>query len=215
MANHFTDERWSDYVRGVLPDHETAAIRQHLDEGCPTCREAYRLWRTVAETAASEVRNQVPESLLHMSAAAYDVWRLLHVIPRRARMARLVNDSWLAPLPSGIRSETFSHRRILGRVGRWLFDLRLEPSAGKQIFLTGQILGSGLNEAVPPGVVVLLMNTNDLLARTEANQFGEFHIQFVRTNGLRMFVDLPGNRPIGIVLPDLDSPPAAADPAPD
>jgi anti-sigma factor RsiW len=215
MANHFTDERWSDYVRNLLPDDAAAAMRQHLDEGCEACREAHRLWRSVAGTAGSEVRNQIPESLLHMSAAAYDAWRQLHIIPRRARMAHLVSDSLLAPLPLGVRSETSGHRRILGRVGQWSFDLRFEPSAGRQIFLTGQILGSGKHPAAPAGLVILLMSTDALLAKTEANQFGEFHLQFVRADGLRIFVDIPGIRPIGIALPDLNSPPPAADPAPD
>lgn len=213
MANHFRDERWADYVRDVLPEPEAAAMRQHLDEGCETCRETCRLWRTVAQTAASEARNQVPESLLRMSEAAFNLWRQLKVIPRRATMARVISDSLLVPLPSGIRTATSGHRRILGRAGRWALDLRFEPFAGKQMFLTGQILGSRERHATPVGLVILLMSTDALLARTEANQFGEFHLQFVQSNGLRLYVDVPGDQPVGIELPDLDTPPAAVDPA--
>lgn len=215
MAKHFTDERWSDYVRGVLPDDQAAAMRQHLDEGCDECGEADRLWRMVAETAAKEVRNQAPEGLLPMSEAAYSMWRQCHVVPRHARMARLLSDSLLAPLPAGVRSEASGQRRILGRAGRWSFDLRFEPSAGKRVYLTGQVLGSAPQHAVPAGLVIALMSADTLLARTEANQFGEFHLQFVPKTGLQMYVDIPGSRPIGIALPDLDSPPAAADDASD
>jgi hypothetical protein len=81
--------------------------------------------------------------------------------------------------------------------------------------LTGQILGSGKDYAEMPPSIVLLMNRDAVLAWTEANQFGEFHLQLVRANGLRIYADVPGNRPIGIALPDLDSPPAGADPASD
>jgi hypothetical protein len=215
MAKHFTDERWSDYVRGVLPDNQAAVISQHLNEGCEDCGEDFRLWRTVAETAANEVRNQAPESLLPVSEAAYSAWRQWYVIPRHARMARLLSDSLLAPLPAGVRTSASGQHRLLGRVGRWWLDLRFEPSAGKRIYLTGQVLGSGPQHVVPAGMVILLMSADAPMAKTEANQFGEFHLQFVQKTGLQMYVDIPGDRPIGIALPDLDSLPADADPASD
>jgi hypothetical protein len=212
MAKHFTDERWSDYVRSVLPDELAAAMRRHLDEGCEECGEAFRLWRTVAETAASEVRNHSPESLLPLSEAAYRVWRQRYIVPRQALMARLVSDSRLAPLPAGVRTVAAGQRRILGRAGRWWLDLRFEPSTGKRLYLTGQVLGSGPRHAVPAGLAILLMSADALLAKTEANQFGEFYFEFVQKSGLQMYVDIPGSRPIGIALPDLESPPAAVDP---
>jgi anti-sigma factor RsiW len=143
MSKHFTDERWSDYVRGLAPAREAAAIEQHLEKGCEACHQSLRLWQTVAEIGNSEVRNEVPEDLLQTSQAAYAAWRQMYVLPQRARMARLIFDSLLEPLPPGIRSGSPSSRRILQRAGQWLFDLRFEPAGGRRMFLMGQILRSG------------------------------------------------------------------------
>jgi hypothetical protein len=208
MANHFTNERWSDYVRGVLPAPEAAAIEQHLEKGCETCQQSYRLWRNVAETAKNEARSQVPERLVHIVQTAYTARQRLYLMPRRARMARLLFDSLLEPLPAGVRGRSSSPRRIVGRSGRWSIDLRLEPSAGKTMFLTGQILGEDPHHSLRAGLPILLMGTDTLLAETTANQFGEFQFQFDRANGLSIYADIPGQRPIALLLPDFDSPPA-------
>ncbi len=214
MAKHFTDERWYDYVRGVLAAAGVAAIEQHLERGCEECRQSFRLWRTVAETASNEVRAAVPEGLERMAHAAYIGWRQLSLLPRRATMARILFDSLLEPLPAGVRSEASSGRRILGRAGSWSFDLRFEPAAGKHLFLMGQVLRSGRGRgrgALP----VLLMSTDTVIAETAANQFGEFQLQFDQAKDLRIYIDVPGNRPIGISLPDFDNPSPAPKPRAD
>ena len=206
MQKHFTDERWSDYVRGVLPAAETGPINDHLEAGCELCQGSFRLWRTVAEVAHNEARNEVPDGHLRTSLASYIEWWRRNLLPQRARMARLAFDSLFEPLPVGVRSEGPSPRRILGRAGQWSLDLRFDPSAGNHLFLTGQILGPDQPHAEQVGLPVLLMSTDTLLAETAANQFGEFQLQFERANGLRIYAELPGRRPIGMSLPDLDSP---------
>lgn len=208
MSEHFTDENWSDYVRGLFPAHEAAAIEQHIQKGCETCHQSLRLWRTVAEIASSEVRSEVPEDLVRASRAAYAGWRLQQ-LPKRAIMARLIFDSWLEPLPSGVRSGSAAPRRIVERAGQWSVDLRFEPAAGKRMLLMGQVLGSGQQVRTRANMPVVLMNTDALVAETLANEFGEFQMQFDQAKGLRIYVDVPGQRPIEIVLPDLDSPTAA------
>ena len=203
---HFTDELWSDYVRGVSPAPDAAAIHQHLEAGCEPCERSFRFWRTVAEIANSEARNEVPEGQMRISQAAYGSWWRGQMLPQRATMARLLFDSLRAPLPAGVRGQGPSPRRILGRAGQWSFDLRFEPSPGKKLFLVGQILGPETAQAHEAGLRVLLMSPDALLAETAANQFGEFQLQLERANGLRIYADVPGRRPIGMSLPDLDNP---------
>jgi hypothetical protein len=202
MEQHFTEDRWSDLVRGVLPAEESAALRQHLEKGCEQCRQSFRLWRLVADVANGEIRHEVPEALMHSSRAAYVEWRRLYLLPQRARIARLVFDSLLAPLPSGVRSEATAPRRILWEFGQWSCDLRVEPLAGARISLAGQIVAPGSHAGLP----VLLLRANALEAETTANQFGEFQLEFGQANGLRIYFDVPGNRPVGILLPDLENP---------
>jgi hypothetical protein len=62
---------------------------------------------------------------------------------------------------------------------------------------------------------VLLMSTDTVIAETAANQFGEFQLQFDQAKDLRIYIDVPGNRPIGISLPDFDNPSPAPKPRAD
>ena len=202
MAEHFTEDRWFDLVRDMLPAADAAALRQHLDDGCEPCRESFQLWQMVVEVANSEVRSQVPEAVVRTSRLAYQEWRRVYLLPQRARMARLVFDTLLAPLPSAVRSEGASLHQIVWKAGRWCCELRLELQAGKRVFLRGQIFSPG-GQA---GLLVLLLSTSALVAETTVNQFGEFQLKFGQANGLRMYFDVPGNRPVGIKLPDLESP---------
>jgi len=200
MEQHFTEDQWSDLVRGVLPAEKSLALWQHLEKGCEGCRQSFRLWQLVADVANNEIRQEVPEALMHSSRGAYIEWRRLYLLPQRARMVRLVFDSLLAPLPSGVRSEASAPRRILWESGQWSCDLRIEPLAGKRTFLTGQIVAPGSQAGLP----VLLLSADALEAETTANQFGEFQLEIDRANGLRIYFDVPGIRPVGILLPDLE-----------
>jgi hypothetical protein len=213
MRNHFTDESWLDYVRGLSPVPKATAIQQHLEKGCTACHQSFQLWRTVTETAKSEVPHEVPEHLVVASQAAYVAWSRRHLLPSHARIALRILDSWLTPLPAGVRSDSPSPRRILERAGQWLVDLRFEPAAGKRMFLMGQVARSGKHHDPPVNWPILLMSPDTLLTETSANEFGEFQLQFDRANGLRIYIDVPRQRPIGILLPDLDTPSEARETA--
>src|SRR5215471_3105968 len=113
MVNHFADERWADYVRGLSPAHETAAIESHLNEGCETCNRSFRLWRAVTEHASREPGYDVEADVVRTMQAAFRDWRRQHVLPRRARMARLIFDSMLEPLPLGVRGDSRPPRRLV------------------------------------------------------------------------------------------------------
>ena len=209
MERHFTEDRWSDLVRGVLPAEESAALRQHLEKGCEECRQSFRLWQLVADVANSEIRHEVPEALMQSSRAAYVEWRRVYLVPRRARIARLIFDSFLAPLPSGVRGEVAAPRRILWGFSHWSCDVRMESLAGERRFLTGQIVAPESQAGLP----VLLLRTNVLEAETTTNQFGEFQLEFGQANGLQIYFDVPGSRPVGILLPDLENPLTAGESA--
>jgi hypothetical protein len=211
IPEHFTEDQWSDFVRGVLPAGEAAALQQHLEEGCETCKQSFRLWQMVVAVADSEVCNEVPEALVRSARAAFMEWRRLYRLAGRVRTARLVFDSLLAPPPSGVRSESSASRRFLWQVGEWSCDLCFEPSIGKRIILIGQIIKSRSHSGSVAGLSILLMTAKTLVAETTVNQFGEFQLQFEQANGLRIFIDIPGDRPVAILLPDLDTPSTAGE----
>jgi len=187
-------------------------MEQHLEDGCETCQESLRLWRTVAETANGEVRSEVPDDLLRSCQAAFAEWWRRYVLPKRATFARLIFDSLFEPLPAGVRGSGPAPRRVLERAGRWSVDLRFEPTAGKRMVMTGQVLRLGKRGAEQMNMPVLLMRRGALLTDTVANQFGEFQLQFDLADDLQLYVEVPEQRPIGIILPDLGGGSGAGEP---
>jgi hypothetical protein len=215
MSNHFTDENWSDFARDLSPADESAVIEQHLEKGCESCERASRLWRTVAQIANGEIHSEVPEDLVQASQRIYAAWSRRYLVPRRAQMAKLIFDSLLQPLPAGVRGETPLPRRVIERAGHWLVDLRFEPTSGKRMFLAGQVLSPKRSPREAGNLAIILMRSDVLVEETSANPFGEFQLQFDQSAGLRIYIDIPGRQPIGILLPDPDSPPGTGKPPTD
>src|SRR5690242_12455110 len=122
MRTHFNDEIWADYVRSLSDAGDASAIERHLHDQCPTCLRSFRLWQALAEYAAGEARIDIPAPNLRASRAVYVEWYRRHSLPTRARMARLIFDSLLQPLPAGIRSAGASPRRIVATLGSWSVD---------------------------------------------------------------------------------------------
>jgi len=208
MRAHFKDEIWVDYVRGLSGADDASAIEQHIQNECQACIRSFRFWQTLAEYAAGEARINIPEPDLRAGRTAYSEWFRRYSLPARARMARLIFDSLLQPLPAGVRGAGPSPRRILATLGSWSVDLRLESSSGRRVSLAGQVLrsGKGGGPLKPP---VVLMSGDVLVAETSANEFGEFELQFDEMNGLRLYLEIAASRPMGINLPDLAERPAA------
>jgi hypothetical protein len=202
MRAHFADEIWVDYVRGLSVADDVSAIEQHLRNECHACIRSFRFWQALAEYAAGETRINIPEPNLRAGRAAYSEWFRRFSLPTRARMARLIFDSLLQPLPAGVRSAGPSPRRILATLGSWSVDLRLESSSGRRVNLAGQVLRSGKGRA-PLKPPVVLMSGDVLVAETSANEFGEFQLQFDETDGLQLYIEIAATRPMGINLPDL------------
>jgi hypothetical protein len=203
-VRHFSDERWSDYVRGLSPAREAVAIERHVNEGCDSCNKRLRFWRMLATDAGDEFRDEPPLAVVRVSQAAYAAWRRQYLLPKRATLARLIFDSMRDPLPAGVRGGSLRARRLVERTGQWIVDLRLEPESGKRIFLTGQVLKSGKHSTTPADFPILLMRADTLLTETVANRFGEFQLQFDWEKGLRIYIDTPRRRPVEIELPDFD-----------
>jgi hypothetical protein len=202
-VNHFTDEEWLDYIKGAPAVRAGSDIRRHLDEGCERCNNLDRFWQAVVDSNR-KFRDEVPEDVLRAAQAVYSTWRRQYLLPANARIARLIFDSLLEPSPSGVRAGALPGRRLVHRTGRWLVDLRLESQPGNHILLMGQALHSGKKPSGQKGMGVILMMAAELLRETSANEFGEFQLQFERAKNLRIYIDIPGQRPIAINLPDSD-----------
>jgi hypothetical protein len=206
MADHFTDELWSDYVRGLAPERESTAIEQHLRDACEACDRSFQFWQMVTEHASREADYEPGAGVVRLMQSGFRDWWRRYVLPTHARIARTIFDSFLEPLPSGVRGGSPQPRRLRQRSGNWIVDLQLAPEAGRRMSLAGQVLKSGKAPSVIGSLAICLMSAGALLGETSTNELGEFQIEFDRAKSLRVFVEVPWQRPIGIALPDPDEP---------
>jgi hypothetical protein len=204
-VNHFTDEQWVDYARGLSsPEATGAEMDRHLREGCENCHTLFALWRAVAEVATRESRYQAPADAVRAAEVAFAGWSRLQLLRRRARPARLTFDSLWEPLAAGVRSQSVSPRRVVQRAGRWIIDLRLEPEPGKRLSLTGQVHKSGEDPGAQTGMEVSLVSNDKLVTQTSTNAFGEFEFHCDPAQEMHIYIGVPGRRPIAVKLPDSD-----------
>jgi hypothetical protein len=218
---HFQDEEWLDYVRGLSPPGRREAMEQSLSEGCKYCLKLFNFWRTTVEVGVRESQYHVPDEAVEMAAATYAAWSRSYRLRATARSSRLVFDSSLRlavagfrGFEAGFRGPEAGSRRLVKRSGRWIIDLRLENEGNDRVSMAGQVLQSGEWTGAPRAKEVCVMYGEELLARTEANQFSEFQLQFPVARNLKLYVEIEGERPILVNLPETN-PSGSASSAPD
>ena len=104
-------------------------------------------------------------------------------------------------MPAFVRGSASPSRRLVHEAEPFVIDLRLE-SVRDRLYLIGQILNSEKPDQAMYGVDILLLEGEDLVARTKASSSGEFELQCDHDRALRLFINIRGHRAIGIVVPD-------------
>jgi hypothetical protein len=199
---HFTSEAWLDFVRKVAPPEDKALMQRHLDSGCKACSKLCEAWSAVLEVTSGERANDPPESAVRLVKAAYAQTKPWRPVPRGVRIARLIFDSFRQPLLAGSRGSAVPTRQLLHKSGPFLVDLCVEPDRVRnQVLLAGQVLSSKTPQKDMKDVEVVLQRELQLVAQATADSLGEFHLEFSPQENLRLFVEVPGETTIGIVLP--------------
>jgi hypothetical protein len=203
-VKHFSDEEWLDFARGLMPGAEMNSMQRHLDEGCERCHRVSVIWKAVVSTLNQVSRYRVPEDVVRGAQSAYATWRWQQLLPQRARVACLVFDTGFEGLRAGVRSHARHARRLLHRMGPWMIDLSVEPEPGNRIYLAGQVLRSGRKLAKAAMIEIILVSAGTFVTRTSANKFGEFQLEYEKAKNLTIYVDIAGQLPIAVDLPESD-----------
>jgi hypothetical protein len=204
---HFEDRIWIDFVRGLPADGEER-LRAHLEKKCSQCLETETLWRRILEVTLREASYEAPEATVRLVKASFALRSKASVLSKLATMALRTYDSFLEPLPSGMRGGAAPARQLLHEAGSFLIDLRLETTGGSES-LTGQILCAGTEGGASGAGVVLVQRDDRLVAQTIANSLGEFHVEFERQDGLQLYLETDTREIIAIALPDAGNLPGA------
>lgn len=199
---HFEPGEWTDYLRQVAPESQQRAMEAHLAEGCRECKSSLDQLRAFRETAASAAAYQAPDYMVHCATAIFALQQpeKVHILPRI--LARLTFDSFLEPLPAGIRSEQRLSRQALYEAGDFRLDLRLEQERGTaSVSLVGQIENRKDPQRKVGQIPVLLASGKEVVAKTLSNHFGEFQFTYRPRTGLRLYVPVLGEQAQGVDVP--------------
>jgi hypothetical protein len=160
------------------------------------------MWREVINIGRRELNYRPPMDAVRSAKAAFVSTERWKWLPRMAQVARLIFDSSQAAAPAMVRGSTASDRQVLQKSKPYLVDVRVErESARKRVHLTGQVLNSEEPDKNVVDAEIFLLKEEHLAARTKANTFGEFSLEFNDEEGLQLFVDIPGKQVIEIRLP--------------
>ncbi len=154
-----------DLAREILPPNDEARVRRHL-EACAGCRRSFERLSLVVQVArhSSTLPDDVVRRVRALAAGAQRA-------PSAPLRARLIFDSFLQPLPSGVRGETPA-RHLVFRAGDWSVDIRLGSGVGAT-GLIGQLASIASSEPCH-GIAVVTRSEELVVGRALTGPWGEF-----------------------------------------
>jgi hypothetical protein len=170
---HYSIETWADFARGIILDREAAEMQAHLS-GCAPCARTVSLFNRIS-TIANRHEPAVPRYLVRQAITLFAV-----AGPRAesvgAKLAKLVFDSFLQPLPAGVRSTAQLCQQALFEAENILVDVRVERE-GEHVMLTGQV--SDRHAPSQPGAdFKITIDGAEGRREIRANTYGEFQTVF-------------------------------------
>jgi hypothetical protein len=204
--DHFAPGDWIDFVRGFLNPSTSAPMQAHLDQDCEECRQASGIWRDVVGIAQRETGFEPPVTVVSGLKAAFVPAKPWGWLTEMAQYAQLVFDSFRQPAYTMVRGSAPVSRQLVHEAEPFTIDLRLEADPlRKRVSLTGQIVNSKNPERETPDIDVVLLSGPNLVKKTLANASGEFDLDFESDPDLQLFINIRGQRAVGIVLPGLET----------
>jgi len=191
---HYDIVRWTDFVRGVAPEEDQAAMQRHLGGTCPICLPVAEFLGKLLCVCSNLVRYQAPESAVRLGKALFPMQR-----PEKANTAiripvRLIYDSFLAPAPVGLRAGQTIGRQVIYEAGDCSLDLRVEPQSRSSLAaLVGQISSPRRPGLQVANIPVCVRSGKAAVARTLSNEFGEFQMEYEQKGRLRLRISLVGD----------------------
>ena len=178
LSPHFSDEEWTDYVRGILPDAQRTALQNHLDRACESCMKLHATWQAIQQTAQTATLDEPSDGSLRIAKALFAMHKPEGQPSYASQMVRLLFDSALATA-TGFRSASTVSRKYVYSVGKYLDDIQLQDDErGRPTQLVGQITSQDGADTTLEGSPILLLREMQVIARGTLNHIGEFHLDF-------------------------------------
>jgi hypothetical protein len=190
---HFREEDWLDFARGVGDREHRARVARHLEAGCSECEQTFRLWAAVLSVADQATQAGPPEFVLGRMKERFSLRRPKRLGERIAAQAALVFDSFRQPMLAGMRASSgVPARQLLYKAGRYTIKLQVAPGVGdERMSIVGQILDDQDPAGEMRDIAVLALRGSKTLDRTVTNPLGEFHLEPNASGKLQLSVDVP------------------------
>jgi len=200
---HFSVEKWIDFVNLAVTTNEKERMDKHLKLGCKSCHATVMLWQRVRSSAAAEGNYQPPQSAVRIAKAAFAGLGLGNQRKGAGSKVKVLFDSFLQPLFEGVRSAGTGTRQMLYRADPFQIDVQLEAKpGGNRIVITGQLLNLNSPGIIAQDTRVVLSNMRGQIVHAVTNQFGEFSGELENSGDLQMTFTNPGSQPFVISLRD-------------
>ena len=163
--------------------------------------------------AISELISKYSIPWVQRDRLAMDLWPRLEsmVYPqlgmrRFTKVARLVLDTFLQPLPAGIRySQQFDIRHLVYEAESLTADIAFErPPDSTRTTLLGQLMRTNEPQIFMNGVPVVLKSRKGPLDVRTTNEFGEFAFEFQNERSVSLEVEVSPNDWVLITSPPVE-----------
>ncbi len=126
------------------------------------------------------------------------------LLRRVTQAARLVFDSFLQPLPDGIRISQLPARRLVYKARSLMADLWIEPKTdSRRTALVGQLVDSAKPDRRLDRIPIVLRGQKGPIALATTNEFGEFHLDFDFEPTLTLEMQTSRYQWVSVALPSL------------
>lgn len=141
-----------------------------------------------------------------------DLWPCLESIVspqmglrRVTQVAHVILDTFLRPLPAGIRFARPDTRQLLYEAGSVTADISFaRPNDSVRPPLLGQVMRTDEPRVPLSGVSVVLKGEKGSLGMKMTNEFGEFSFEFQGEHRITLEIEVNPNEWVAIVSPTLD-----------
>jgi hypothetical protein len=191
---HYEAWQWVDFVRGLMSATERETMRVHLNSGCEKCREVAGLFARVVLRASADASYDLPGYAVQCARAIHVLQHPSEVTVAPGFVAKLVYDSFRAPLLAGVRNQQQSiAHQLLFEAGPYYLDLQLQRKIGSpEVVMLGQIANREQPAKGVPNVPVLLLSGGAVLNKALSNQLGEFILEYRPASSLRLYASVQG-----------------------
>ena len=159
-----------------------------------------------------ELISQYSIPFVRRNRLAVDLWPRLECmvypqlgIRRVTKVARLVLDTFLQPLPAGIRHMQPDTRQLVYKAASLTVDLSFESAPdSSRMTLLGQIMRASDLLSPLNGVPVVLKNKRGPMGLRMTNEVGEFSFEFENERSVSLEIEVRPNDWVLILSPPLD-----------